>query len=146
MHIYSLLQFNHLMSFIIICVMKNYIFTLLVSVHFFVNYKELRNHSYSLGIIKILLVRGKVISWVTGLLHYNARQFITLLNVHGDINSWVGVTHKIHEHCPLPPTNKDDSRVFHFWKSVEERVLDVWISCQSILPYMIVFFLFVHIL
>ena len=33
-----------------------------------------------LWIVKILLVCGKVISRVTGLLHYNVRQFITLLH------------------------------------------------------------------
>ena len=30
-----------------------------------------------------------VISWVTDLLHYNARQFISFLNFCGDVNSWV---------------------------------------------------------
>lgn len=34
----------------------------------------------------------------TGLLHCIARQFITLSNVRGDINSLVRVTHKINEH------------------------------------------------
>ena len=126
MHIYSLLQFHHLMSFIIICLMKTY-FYIVGLCSFFCQLQVLWNHSYSLGIIKILLVQGDVISWVTGLLHFSARQFMTLLNVCGDINSWVSVTHKIHEHCgpPPPPTNKDDSTVFHLWKSVEERVLDV---------------------
>ena len=42
--------------------------------------------------VKILLVRGDVISWVTCLRHYNLRQFVTSLNVRGDINSWVRVT------------------------------------------------------
>ena len=37
----------------------------------------------------ICWLRGDVISWVTGLLHYNARQFITLLNIRWDVNSWV---------------------------------------------------------
>ena len=32
-------------------------------------------------IVKILLVRENVMSWVSGLLHNNARQFITLFNV-----------------------------------------------------------------
>ena len=35
------------------------------------------------GLSKFFRVRGGVISWVTGLLQYNARQFITLLQVHG---------------------------------------------------------------
>ena len=48
--------------------------------------------------VNILLVRGNEILWVTGLLHNNARQFISLLNVLGDVNSWVRVTHEIHEH------------------------------------------------
>ena len=45
--------------------------------------------SQCLWIVKILLVRGDVISWVTGLRHYNLRPFITSLNVRGDINLWV---------------------------------------------------------
>ena len=49
-------------------------------------------------IIKILLVRGDIISWATGLIHYNARRFITLFKVRGDVSSWVRVTHEIHEH------------------------------------------------
>ena len=60
-------------------------------------------------IVKILLVHEHVILWVTALLHYNASQFITLLNVPGDVNSLVRVTHKIHEHCS--PTNNVDSTV-----------------------------------
>ena len=55
--------------------------------------------------IKILLVCGDVISLVTGLLHYNARQFITLLNVYGDVSLWVHLIHKIH----WSPSNNDDS-------------------------------------
>ena len=39
-----------------------------------------------------------VILWATDLLHYNARQFITLLNVCEDSNPWVRVTHEIHKH------------------------------------------------
>lgn len=40
-------------------------------------------------IIYTLLVRGDVMSvCVTGLLHYNAGQFITFWNIRGDINSW----------------------------------------------------------
>ena len=37
---------------------------------------------------------------VTGLLLYNTGQFITLLNVCGDVpvNLWVGVTHEINKH------------------------------------------------
>ena len=47
------------------------------------------NHSYSLWSkfmdcqSRILLASGDFISWVIGLLHYKARQFITLLNVRG---------------------------------------------------------------
>ena len=48
-----------------------------------------------------------------GLLHYNARQFITLINIRWDVNSWVRVTDEIHEH--LSPTNNDDSSVYP-WK------------------------------
>ena len=49
-------------------------------------------------IVKILLVRENVMSWVPGLLHYNARQFITLFNVREDVNSWVRVTLEIYEY------------------------------------------------
>ena len=44
-----------------------------------------------------------------GLLYENARLFITLLSIHGDINSWVRVTHETHEN--LSPVNNDDSIV-----------------------------------
>ena len=60
-------------------------------------------------IVKVLLVHRDVISWVTGLRQYNARQFITSLNICGDINWWVRVTYKIHEHPSS--TNNDDSTV-----------------------------------
>ena len=53
-----------------------------------------------LWIIKIKLVRGDVISWVTGLRHYNASQLITSLNVRGEVNSWVK---------DEPPTKNTDS-------------------------------------
>ena len=43
-----------------------------------------------------------VFSWVTVCLHYNVRQFNILLNVCGDVNSMVRVTHKISE-CWSPP-------------------------------------------
>ena len=65
-----------------------------------------------LWIVKILLVlaRGDVISWVIGLLHYNyTGQFITLLNVRRDVNSWVRVTPEILEH--RSPTNSKDRTV-----------------------------------
>ena len=58
------------------------------------------------GLSKNLLVRRNMISLVADLLHYNARQFMRLLNVRGDINSRVRLTH---EH--LTPTNNDDSSV-----------------------------------
>ena len=57
-------------------------------------------------IVKILLVRGDVISSVTGVLHYNARQFIYMLKVRGDVgyprNPWT-----------LTPMNKDDTSVYN---------------------------------
>ena len=46
---------------------------------------------------------GDVLSWVTGLLHYNARPFITLLNFPGNVNLWVSIPKKF--------TNIDDSIV-----------------------------------
>ena len=48
-----------------------------------------------------------VIFWVIGLKHYNAGQFITLLNIRGDVNSWVRENQKIHEH--QTPTNNDST-------------------------------------
>ena len=53
------------------------------------------NLRYS-GIIHVLLCGGQC-SWVVTL-HYNARQFITCLNVRGDINSWVMESHELLEH------------------------------------------------
>ena len=50
-----------------------------------------------------------ICSLVTGMLHYNADQIITLLNVLRDVNSWVSLLQGSHEH--ETPTNKDDSRV-----------------------------------
>ena len=61
------------------------------------------------GLSKILLVRGAVILWVTGFKHNIARQFITSLNVCGEVNSWARVTHGIHEH--QSPTKNNDSTV-----------------------------------
>ena len=58
-------------------------------------------------IVKILLVHGDALSWVTGLLCVNPRQFIILLNISGDVNLWVRVTHQIHDFWS--PKNKDDS-------------------------------------
>ena len=49
------------------------------------------NHFKS-WIVKICLVCEDVISFEIDLLHYNARQSITLLKVHGDVISWLRVT------------------------------------------------------
>ena len=49
------------------------------------------NHAYSWGQICVYCQNkdfGSVISWVTGSLTYDARQFITLLNVCGNVNSY----------------------------------------------------------
>ena len=74
------------------------------------------NHTYSWGqcswILKILLVRGDVISWATGLLHYYVREFSTLLNVIGDANSCM-CKNNLRNPRTLPPTNNDDSIVHH---------------------------------
>ena len=55
---------------------------------------------------KNFLVRGDVIWWVTRLLHYNVRQFITLLNLHGDVNLWVRVHSKV---CCVNPLFKKEN-------------------------------------
>ena len=47
---------------------------------------------------------------MTGLLHCNTGQFITLLNVLRDLNLWVRVTHEIHKYGS--PMNNDNSTVF----------------------------------
>ena len=62
-----------------------------------------------LWIVQNFLVRGAVISWVTGFRHNIARQFTTSLNFCGDVNSWVRVTHEIHEH--QSPTKNNYSTV-----------------------------------
>ena len=46
---------------------------------------------------------------MTGLLHYNVRQFITSLNGLGVITSKIWITHEIHEH--ETPTNNNHSVV-----------------------------------
>ena len=40
---------------------------------------------------------GDLFSWVIGSLTFHVRQFITLLNLPRELNSWVRVTHEIHE-------------------------------------------------
>ena len=61
------------------------------------------------GLSKIVLVRWDVVLWITGLLHYNARQLCTLINIHGDVTSWVRVIHEIIKH--YSSTNFDNSTV-----------------------------------
>ena len=46
----------------------------------------------------------EIILLVTGLMHYNARQFITLFKVRGDVDLWVRVNHET-------PMNNDDSTI-----------------------------------
>ena len=55
----------------------------------------IRGEQYLL--IAKMLVHGDVISCATGLVHYKARQFNTLLNVRRDVNSWMRVTDKINK-------------------------------------------------
>ena len=62
-----------------------------------------------LWIVKNLPVRWDVVLWITALLHYNARQLYTLLNIRGDITSWVRVIHEIIKH--YSSTNNDNSTV-----------------------------------
>ena len=45
-------------------------------------------------IVKVLLVRGDVIPWETGLFHYNKIHFIIFLNIRNDVKSWVKLTHE----------------------------------------------------
>ena len=62
----------------------------------------LRNHSCLTGTMNVAGSRGDVIMLVTGLLYYNARQLIILLNVLWVLSFWVRVTHKIPEHWSPP--------------------------------------------
>ena len=55
-------------------------------------------------IVRILLLHGDINSLVIGLLHYNARQFITLWNVRGDVHFLIRKIHEIHPHYPPPQT------------------------------------------
>ena len=70
-----------------------------------------------LWISQILLFFWDVISWVTGLLHYLVRWFITLLYVYGDVKSWIRLTHNIHEHWS--PTNDDSTVYIYLWINVK---------------------------
>ena len=76
-------------------------------------YELLWNHTYSWGPMFVdsqnLASSWGLNLWITGFGCYNARQFITSLNVSGDVNSRVRVTHEIHEH--QPPTKNNDSKV-----------------------------------
>ena len=48
---------------------------------------------------------GRVVDpLVTGLLYCNVWQFINLLYVCGNVNSWIQVTHEIHDHLSSPKT------------------------------------------
>ena len=90
-------------SIILLSVMSS---TRLLLLNCLLHYVQLQDHFYSYDSwkVKILLVGGDVISWITGLLHYNTRQFISLLNICGDINSWVRVSHEIpNEHAMMNP-------------------------------------------
>ena len=85
------------------------------------------NHSFRVGhclwIVKTLLVHGDGLSWVTGLLHYNSKPFITLLNVPWEVNKWVlKYTLEIH--------NIDDSIVTGC----------NLINCDNKIPQKVVFF------
>lgn len=57
-------------------------------------------------------------SCVTGLLHFNARQVIPLLNVRvrGTVNSLVRVPHEIHEY--QTPTQNDDSTLSNIFDAI----------------------------
>ena len=73
---------------------------------------------------------GVVDPLVTGLLYCNVWQFINLLYVCGNVNSWIQVTHEIHDHLSSPK-NDDDSTVYRsfFFKK--------WISYFTIISFFI---------
>ena len=78
-------------------------------------------------IVKILLVREDVISRVNAwsvIPYYNARHIITLLNVRGDVNSWVKGTYEIHEH--QTPTNNNESTVLAVF--ISESTIHVYLN------------------
>ena len=60
---------------------------------------SLRYQMYKRGIFAIFSLQG---------------QFTTLLNVRGDVNSWVGFTYEIHYHRTLYEKSNDDSTVVNF--------------------------------
>ena len=126
MHIYSLLQFNHLMSFIII----------------FCN-KDIFLHGWSLFIFLSITSTVESFLFIGDYQNFAGSRRCDFLGnwfvafqcktIHDFVKCLWG--HKFVGKCnpqnprtlcpPPPPTNKDDSTVFHLWKSVEERVLDV---------------------
>ena len=59
-------------------------------------------------IVKNVLVRWDVFSWVTGLLQYNTGQFITLLKIRRDALLWVTLNPR---NPQTSATNDDDSTV-----------------------------------
>ena len=67
-----------------------------------------------------------VISWITGLLLYNARRTITLFDFRGDVNSWVRVTHEIHENWS--PINNDYPTAYEFMHSATWGLRDFWVT------------------
>ena len=47
-----------------------------------------------------------IISWIASLVYYT----FDTIQVHGDVNSWIGLNHKIHNHWS--PTKNGDSTVY----------------------------------
>ena len=96
--------------------------------HYFENYMAICYHVWYQQIIYcgIIVILGGQCSWiaiilpvlgdvtinlsVSNLLNYNTGQFITLLNVCGDIYTQVKATQEIDKH--LSPVNNDDSTVY----------------------------------
>ena len=93
-------------------------------------------------IVQILLGRWGVISWVTGLLHYNARQFICLLIVRGDLNPWVRITYKINEHW-FPTADEDSTVIILIKASLKTSIkclLRSWPAAMKKLFFSLFFF------
>ena len=88
--------------------------------------------SQCLWIIKILLVRWDLISWV--LVYVIKHNLYTLVSIRGDVNLWVRVTHEINEH--RSPKNNNDSTAIHISVSPKSMTIS---TCTSHVQVYIIF-------
>ena len=60
-----------------------------------------------------------IIFLVTGMLHCNVSQFITLIYFHGDENSWIRVTHEIYKHLSITSNGDSTTYIKYIWVSLQ---------------------------